>query len=95
MRGPGRRGLPTPMVFLVNGTIVDLNPEGNTLTVKEDRTYATWTVTVAEDTSIIGAAGGIVPLSDLRIGEKVQIRGESRIEGILKAFEINVVGTDR
>ena len=94
MRGPEgmqesrREDLPARSFLLVRATIVDLTPARGTMTVKDDQTHGTWTVAVTGETRIVGPGGSIIGLGDLQVGEKVQIRGYSRIEEFLTALEI-------
>lgn len=88
MRGAGGGDIPPATLLLMRATIVDLNPAGGTLTVKDNESHGTWTVAVNEKTTILGADGGALKLSDFQVGQRVRIRGFSRIEEILTALEV-------
>ena len=88
MDGPGGEDLPPPSLVLVHATIVDVNASRGTLTVKDDQSHGTWTVAVTAETRILGTGRAILALSDLQVGQRVQIRGYSRIEELLTALEV-------
>ncbi len=94
MREPGLKhgrdesDIPPASFLLVRATIVDLNPAGGTMTVKDDQSHGTWTVAVTKETLILGANGRVLTLNDFQVGQKVRVRGYSRIEEILTAIEV-------
>lgn len=88
MRGMGGGDIPPATLLLMHATIVDLNPAGGTLTVKDNDAHGTWTVAVTKETSILSAEGRTLTLSDFEVGQRVRIRGFSRIEEILTALEL-------
>jgi len=88
MRGRNASEIPPANFLLVRATIVDLNPVGGTMTVKDDQSHGTWTVAVTKETAIHGTNGDDLTLKDFQIGQKVRIRGYSRIEEILTALEV-------
>jgi hypothetical protein len=91
-RGPEGLDHPPSELLLMRVTIVDVNPAGGTITVKDDQNHGTWTVMVTEETRIFGSDGAVLALKDLRTERKVQIKGTSRIEAILRAQEITEIG---
>lgn len=101
MRGSGPkhgredREIPPATLLILRATIVDLNPAAGTLTVKDDQTHGTWTVAVTKETAILGTGGQILALSEFQVGQKVRIRGTSRIEEVLTALEVERENQDR
>jgi hypothetical protein len=88
MDGAGGEDLPPPNLVLIHATIVDVNASLGTLTAKDDQSHGTWTVAVTAETKILGAGGASLTLGDLQAGQRVQIRGYSRIEELLTALEV-------
>ncbi len=86
--GSAGEDLPPPSLLLIHATIVDVNASRGTMTAKDDQSHGTWTVAVTEETRILGVGGAILTLNDLQVGQKVQIRGYSRIEELLTALEV-------
>ena len=82
--------IPRPTLELLEGTIVDLHPSEGRVTLKDNRTYHTWTIVVTGDTRIMSDDTVIGP-GDLPVGGRVRIRGTTRIKEILRALEINVL----
>jgi hypothetical protein len=94
-RGPAGGGepidLPAEALILMRAIIVDVNPELRTITVKEDRVHETWTVAVTDETRIVSSDGALLVLEDLRIGQRLQIRGRSRYQAIVTALEVAAI----
>jgi hypothetical protein len=85
----GEADLPVEIVLTMQATIVDLNPDAGSVMVKEEETYRTWRVAVVESTWVRARDGRHIDLAELRIGEKIEIRGTSRLENLITAYEIN------
>jgi hypothetical protein len=85
----GEGDLPVAIVLVMQGTVVDLNPEAGSVMVKEEENHDTWRVAVVESTWVRAPDGRHIDLGDLRLGEKVQIKGTSRIDFLITAQEIN------
>ena len=81
---------PATVEFLP-AVVVDLDPEGETVTVKETTRYETWRVAMAGEPVVRTADGTRVGIAELRIGDRVEIRGTSRVEGLITAYEITLV----
>ena len=81
--------LPVAIVLVMRATVVDLNPDAGSVMVKEEETYETWRVAVVESTWVRARDGRHIDLADLRLGEKIEIRGTSRIDNLITAHEIN------
>jgi hypothetical protein len=80
----------TPDRILMTGVVVDTIDAAGTLTVKDVQDHSTWTVATGRGTRIYGADGGFTDLGAIEIGDKVQIRGESRVPSIVEAEEIDI-----
>jgi hypothetical protein len=80
--------LPVAIVLVMQATVVDLNPDAGSVMVKDDETHETWRVAVVESTWVRARDGRHIDLAELRIGEKVQIKGISRIDFLITAHEI-------
>jgi len=80
--------LPAAIVLVVRATIVDLDPKAGSVIVKEDEIYNTWQVAVVESTWIRAQDGHELDLEDLKIGERVEVRGTSRVTNLITAREI-------
>ena len=80
--------LPPATVLVMRATIVDLDSEAGSVTVKEDEIYDTWQVAVVESTWIRAPDGRHIGLEDLRVGERIEIRGTSRVNSLMTAREI-------
>jgi hypothetical protein len=80
--------LPPAVVLVMRGVIVDLNPEAGTVTVKKDETYETWQVAVVASTRVRAGDGRYLELADLRLGERIELRGTSRVLDLITVYEI-------
>lgn len=85
-RAPGE--LDPAIVVVMLATIVDLNEDAGSVTVKEDETFETWRIAVVESTWIRDHDGTLLALEDLSIGGRLEIRGTSRVSSLLTAHEM-------
>ncbi|MBD3160897.1 MAG: hypothetical protein GF346_01950 [Candidatus Eisenbacteria bacterium] len=83
--------IPPATVEYLPAVIVDLDPEGRTITVKETNRYETWRIVVREDRVVRTADGSPVGIAELRIGDRVEVRGMSRVAGLITAYEVTLV----
>ncbi len=91
-REPSESGdLPPISILVMKAKIVDINSDTGVVTVKEVERYETWTVAVIESTEIRTLDGDYLEVTDLRIGEEIEIRGRSRIGNLCTASEISIL----
>jgi len=84
-------GVPAGGPVLMEAVIVDLNADARTLAVKDVLNHETWTVvTDSLKTTIRGLDGGEIGLADIQIGQKVRIHGNSRVESVIDADQIDI-----
>jgi hypothetical protein len=83
-----RQSLPPEVFEVMEAWIVSLDEELRTLTVKATDTYETWTVSVVEQTRIRAFEDDYLTMSDLQVGDRIEIRGSSRISNHVTAAEI-------
>ncbi len=86
--------LPPLVLRSIGAVVVDADPAGKKLTAKDEQTGTTWTILVLESTRIATDRGVPLRMEDLRSGERVLVRGSSRIEEVLTAEEIAVTQSD-
>ncbi len=87
---PGSDATSTPTLVLMVGVVVDTIGSVGTLTVKDVQDHGTWTVAVGPGTRFYGIDGGTVRLDEIEIGQRVQIRGTSRVPSIVEADQIDI-----
>jgi hypothetical protein len=85
--------LPSGDVVLMIGVVVDTIGTAGTLVVKDVQDHGTWTVAIGPGTRFYGIEGGMINVTEIEIGQRVQIRGTSRVPSILEADEIDVEKT--
>jgi hypothetical protein len=83
--------IPPEVLHVLQAWIVSLDPELGSITVKENERYETWTVSIVPRTVIRTREGDHLAISDLRVGEQIEIRGTSRIGNHVTASEIELL----
>ena len=88
----GEGEVPPARIVVLEGTVVDLDAQAGRLLVKEPDRRGTWTVAVQRGARIETDAAASVALEQVRIGDRLRVTGRSRIESILIADEILILG---
>lgn len=83
--------VPTPVLTMFDAVIVDVRADARVLTVKEDRTHATWMVSLPDPVRITGPGRADMRSDELMIGDHLRISGTSSIDLILKADTIDLL----
>jgi len=83
--------LPPAQDVLLRGVIVDANPDGGVLVVKDQEERVTWTVALRREATIRSHDGVYLTVRELPVGGTVDVRGESRIEGVMSAAEVTLL----
>ena len=67
-----------------------MDEELRSVTIKEDELFRTWTVSILEETKIRTPGGSYLSMADLRVGDRVEVRGTSRVRNHVTALDIEL-----